>query len=406
MKVAGIIAEYNPFHNGHKYQIDTLKEMGFDYIVVVMSGNFVQRGSCAIIDKYARTQMALACGADLVLELPTQYATASAEYFARAGVSLLEKLGVVTHLCFGAECDNLSLLMDIANHINHPTPEMQNRIRQYVKEGLSFPAARSRALSEDFTDLEIDDILASPNNILAIEYLRATSLIPILIPRKGQSYHDKNLSDLASATGIRNALMQKMPLSSIEEAMPKEAYRILERYLSTTPILGNDDLSPILYYKLLSEKHAGYTQYMDCSPNISAKIQKELANYKSFDQFVSLLKSKDITEARIRRVLLHILLNFKKDTYSETPKGQLYGRILGFCKASSALLTDIKNQSKQKEAPLPLISKVADASQVLSGYEYLLFEKDLFASNLYNQLLYAKGHVQKPNDFKQSIIIL
>lgn len=225
MKIIGIIAEYNPFHNGHAYQIEEIRRRtGTDYIVAAMSGDFVQRGAPAVVDKYARARMALSCGADLVLELPVLWATASAESFAAAGVALFEKMGCVDGICFGAECDNLSLLSEIADILAEEPSAYRAALSSYIKEGLTFPQARARALtevlansgqtsqenisaSEDdltqsalLTQSELTEILGSPNNILAIEYLKAirrqhSSLTPYLIKREGAGYHDTEIHD-------------------------------------------------------------------------------------------------------------------------------------------------------------------------------------------------------------------
>lgn len=221
MKVIGIIAEYNPFHNGHAYQIAEIrKRTGADYIVVAMSGDFVQRGTPAIIDKYTRTNMALSCGADLILELPTLWATASAEDFAMAGVTLFDKMGCVDGICFGAETDNLDLLSSLADILANEPEDYRELLSSYIKEGLTFPAARAKALVNHLTassradelckaDAQISteaisSIINEPNNILAIEYLKAlkrrhSSLKPYLIKREGAGYHDATIYDNMTA---------------------------------------------------------------------------------------------------------------------------------------------------------------------------------------------------------------
>lgn len=222
MKIIGIIAEYNPFHNGHAYQITTIRERtGADFVIVAMSGDFVQRGAPAILDKYARAQMALSCGADLVLELPALWATASAEHFAMAGVTLFEKMGLVDGICFGAETDNLPLLTAIADILADEPEAYRTLLASYLKTGAAFPKARASALADfvamhemHLTD-DLHEVLSSPNNILAIEYLKAlrrrhSSMTPYLIRREGSGYHDTALAPTASATGIREALLAGM----------------------------------------------------------------------------------------------------------------------------------------------------------------------------------------------------
>lgn len=242
MKVTGIIAEYNPFHNGHKYHIEKAKELtGADYVIVVMSGNFTQRGIPAFTDKYTRTRMALSCGADLVLELPLYYAAGSAEYFATGAVSLLDRLGVVDSLCFGSECGNIDALMHVASVLYNEPDSYKKLLQDALKSGQNYPAARHNALLQylsmqpserdavngnaidcdtvacaaitDVTDYE--QILSSPNNILGIEYCKAllklnSSITPYTIRREGGGYNDDTLSAVnSSALAIRTALSSK-----------------------------------------------------------------------------------------------------------------------------------------------------------------------------------------------------
>lgn len=217
MKVAGVITEYNPFHNGHKYQLEQIKrQTSADYIVVVMSGDFVQRGEPAIIDKYERTRMALLSGADLVLELPSVFATASAEFFAGGGVSVLKNTGVVDMLCYGVESVDHELTKLVAGVLKNPPSEYSTSLARLIQGGMSFPAARSRALCEYFRDTydsaseKIDAFIASPNNILAIEYEKALMDCDITgfpIQRVGEGYHSTDsTSEFSSATAVRGVI--------------------------------------------------------------------------------------------------------------------------------------------------------------------------------------------------------
>lgn len=400
MKVAGIITEYNPFHNGHKYQLSEVRRItSADYIVIAMSGNFVQRGTPAIMDKYARTQMALNQGADLVLELPSMWATASAEYFAKGGVSLLNSTGVVNKLCFGAECTELSVLQEYCRLIIKEDDPFKEKLNLFLKKGLSYPMARMKAhgisISHDFS---------SPNNILAIEYLKALQgldIEPVLIPRLGDGYNDSSVNSiLASATAIRN-LLHNNDADQVQELTP--CYDAIKDYYDSHGFVCENYVSEMLYYKLLSEKEKGYTQYADCNASLSAKIVNMLPKYCSFEQFCNLLKSKDITHSRIRRVLCHILLGItSKDMTSSSADNKIpYIRILGFRKEASSLLNSIK-----KEAAAPIITKVADASSHLDSKSQLILDKDIFASNLYNALINRNNKNPVKNDFCHEIIIL
>lgn len=421
MKIAGIIAEYNPFHNGHQFQIDQLrKETGADYVIIAMSGNFLQRGVPAIIDKYSRTEMALSAGADLVIELPALWATSSAEYFAMAGVTLFRKMGNVTHLCFGAESENLEALTTIAGVLSNESDEYQKLLALELKKGLSFPLARENALSQlllkdsKFTipSDELKGILSSPNNILAIEYLKALALTqtgsseitPVLIQRQGDGYHDTDLvSPLASATAVRKELFASGSLINTALALPSTSQKILSAYQAKWPLIDEDAISSILGYRLRMLANDGYSAYADCNEDISNKIRKNLNSYLGFSQFCECLKSKELTYTRISRLLLHILLDIKQEDYT-TGKylGYIpYLRILGFRKDSAALLSDTK-----KKASVPLITKVADASTILSPESYAFFQKDLFASDIYRQLIADKCHKLPKNDFQHELVLL
>ena len=216
MKTAGIIAEYNPFHTGHEYQINYIKEkLRTDYVVIAMSGDFVQRGTPALFSKYVRAEMALRSGADLVLELPVSISSASAELFARGGVQLLDGLGVTDILCFGSECGDTDALMELAKILAEEPEAFQDALRRNLKDGMTFPKARSMALSAVFPESEkYQQLLSSPNNILGIEYCKAilrenSSISPVSIKREGNDYHENTLFEnhFPSASAIRNAIL-------------------------------------------------------------------------------------------------------------------------------------------------------------------------------------------------------
>ena len=413
MKVVGIIAEYNPFHSGHKYQIEQIREKtDADYVIVAMSGNFLQRGVPALCDKYTRAKMALACGADLVFELPTLWATASAEYFASGGVALLANTGVVTHLGFGAETDDLESLLEVSSILREEPDIYRAVLGNSIRSGNAFPIARKNALVTSlpfFSTEKLDALLDSPNNILALEYLKAlpNDITPVLIPRKGAGYHDTDIDEvLPSASAIRETIAlpeEERDLEKIAAAMPEEAFELLLPLIKNNAILENDDFSDMLAYSLLSLQHHGYADFADCTADFSNKILKNLKNYVTVDNFTQQLKSKDMTYTRVSRNLLHILLGIKQADYSigkaigYTP----YLRVLGFKEEAKPLLSKIK-----KKAGVPIITKVADASNKLDYGTYKLFEKDLFASNLYYQTLARKSKQAPINEFTNKLTII
>lgn len=414
MKVIGIIAEYNPFHNGHKYQIDTLKKQtGADYVIIAMSGNFLQRGVPALCDKYTRTRMALSCGADLVLELPALWATASAEYFAHGGVHVLNRTGVVTHLGFGTETDNLDALCSVSSILKEEPDSYKEALSIELKKGNPFPAARKNALLATVASLSSttsDALLDTPNNILALEYLKALpdTITPVLVQRKGGGYHDSDIhTELPSATAIRDTLYQSgntiTTSAPLTDALPAEAYKILQKCIEKNALMHSEDFSDIMGYRLLSLENEGYAKYADCNQELSNKIKNQLKNYSGWDAFCQALKSKDLTYTRISRLLLHILLDIKQNDYTLGKElGYApYLRVLGFRKNAAPLLNAIK-----KEASVPLVTKVADAASLISPEAYSLFTKDLYASSIYNQVMTVRKHQPPVNDYTSQIVIL
>lgn len=410
MKVVGIVAEYNPFHNGHMYQMNKVKkETGADYVIVAMSGNFLQRGVPAVCDKFLRTEMALKCGADLVIEIPTLWATASAEYYAHAGVSLLAATGVVTHLAFGAETDDLSALQEVTSILKEEPDVYRSVLSNSIRSGNPFPVARKNALVTSlphFTEEKLNEILDNPNNILALEYLKAmpNSIQPILIKREGAGYHDTEIdTELPSASAIREAIFGNADINSISSAMPNESFVLLNNAYKCNQLMTTNDFSESLGYCLLSQYHTGFASYADCTQDFSNKIKNAINTYVFFEDFIDTLKTKDMTYTRVNRCLLHILLNIKQTDYTI---GRAIGfapylRILGFRNASSNILSEMK-----RNATTPIISKAADASTLLDYETNKFFEKDVFASNLYYQHVARKSDTKPKNEYTSKIVII
>ena len=413
MKVVGIVAEYNPFHNGHQYQLERVKqETGADYIIIAMSGNYLQRGVPALCDKFVRTEMALRCGADLVLEIPTVWATASAEYYAQAGVALLVATGVVTHIAFGAETNDLDSLMEVSSILKHEPDVYRAVLANSIRSGNSFPVARKNALMTslpNFSTEKLDELLDTPNNILALEYLKAMpdSIQPILIKREGAGYHDTDMdTELPSASAIRKAIFNKdteINFKELENAMPKESFALLKIAYEANQLMTTNDFSDSLGYRLLSQSHTSFATYADCNQDFSNKIKNNLKDYVFFEDFVDALKTKDITYTRVTRCLLHILLDIKQSDYTigRAIGYASYLRILGFKDASSALLSEIKRSTET-----PIISKAADAEILLDYETNKFFDKDVFASNLYYQHQARKSGTKPKNEFTNQIVII
>lgn len=397
MNVVGVITEYNPFHNGHKYQLDYIRhELKADYIVIAMSGNFVQRGTPALVNKYVRANMALSCGADLVLELPTVFSTSSASYFAEGGVNLLASTNCINYLCYGAETDDTALIRSIADILTKESDDFKKALAQYLKVGDNFPVARKKALSDVVANTaNMNTVLSMPNNILAIEYEKAlakTNIKGHALKRNGEDYHSTNIdSNYSSASAIRKYL-KKNKLQSLSEdfshSMPQESLSLLSEYIIDNNFLFEDSISDLLYYKLSMQ--SDFRDYLDCTEELSAKISNNLHKFTSFSSFCELLKSKNMTHSRISRVLLHILLDIKCDDLNQPD----YLRVLGFRKRATTLLHEIK-----KNASAPLITKVADAPDNL-------LSKDIFASNLYYSLARKIPNSSIKNEFLYSPIII
>lgn len=442
MKTAAIIAEYNPFHNGHKYQIEETRRLtGADFILVLMSGDFVQRGAPAIFNKYLRTRMALLGGADVVLELPSLYALSSAEFFAGGGVSLLNALGVVDCLSFGSECGDIRLLENAAQFLLTEPESYRLLLSSFLKQGMSFPAARGKALLRSARDTFLpgenpEAFLSSPNNILALEYCKAllalhSSIRPVTVKRTGSGYHDTALSDdgslydsasairyaieHANAAQLRNASQlqdatQLRNAAQLQDALQLQGTSQLQDALQLqddVQFLSADDFSSLLHYNLLTQCQNGFAQYLDCGSELSARIIRYLPDFTDFTGFCALLKSKNLTFTRISRALIHILL------YMTTPEEYLqpvkdrklpvpYARLLGFRRESAKLLSSIK-----KHSDIPLISKPADAGNILSESGLAMLKQDMLAANIYESVFSQKYQKKLPvNEYRQSPVIL
>jgi len=331
MKILGIIAEYNPFHNGHEYQIKKAGEIsGADYIIAIMSGNYVQRGAPAIFDKSIRTKMALNSGIDAVFEIPALFSGASANDFAGFGISLLKILGV-DFISFGAENDNYKLLDTVAKVLTDKEQELA--VKKHMAEGLNYAKARHNAIIEALKDrerediTEIENILSSPNNILAIEYLKNIRLInadihPVIISRSGSGYHEKEIeeSKFSSATAIRKLVSESNSdifMESIKTAIPEIN---IDLFRKSKPVFDDDFLFTV-QRSILEKLGKGdnLSEYCDVSKELANTMEKnifELEN-KNYGDFILKLKSKNFTYTRISRAIFHLLLNHKKKLLEE-----------------------------------------------------------------------------------------
>ena len=378
MNVVGIIAEYNPFHKGHAYQIQKAKEQcGAEFAVVVMNGDFVQRGEPAIFDKYTRTKEALLGGADLIFELPVRFGLSSAGDFAMGGILALNALAFVTHLCFGTETGDLTPLLQAASFLCDEPDSYRTRVKHFVKQGILYPKARSLALAaESGLPTETWD---SPNNILGLEYCVAlqklhSKIKPFTIRREGQGYHDNDtpaLSDFPSATFLRK---------QIRKAGEKEN-------------LSLSDFSSLIGYSLLTAKDL--CRIKDITPDLSDRIRNELPKYREINEFVKTIKNPSLTTGRIKRSFFQCLFDIEK----EEPV-MPYLRVLGMKKEASSLLSQKENASCQ------ILTKLAFDVPKMDDTAKKLFAKDLLASDLYRQVFCHKYNQTLPNEYQHSPMVL
>ena len=370
--VNGIIAEFNPFHSGHKYLIEAAKNItGAKYTVIVMSGNYTQRGTPTFFDKYIRTEMALRCGADLVLELPCAFATSAAEIFARGGVSILDKLNCIDYLCFGSESGNLETLSEQAEKVFKEASGSSELVKEYLKEGKTYPQSLSLALG--------DDTPSMPNDILATEYLKAlkkceSDIIPVTFKRCDNGYSEKALSNegqFSSAASIRDAIIHDN--DSWVNFIPSE---LSNTNLFKSPFILSNDFSQALLLSLLNNINNGFEDFLDVTGDLSNRIVKNIKLFKDVESFALILKSRNYTLARIYRCLLHIMLGIHK---SDILDDITQVRVLGMKKDAHELMGILNEKSS-----INLITKPAK--------EYLnpMLTKDILCSELYMHTLYGE----------------
>ena len=413
MNVTGIIMECSPFHEGHAYILqEARRETSADYVIAVMSGDFVQRGEPAVFDKYIRARQILRGGADLVLELPLYAACGSAEYFAQGGIQLLDRLGIVTDLCFGSESGQLDHLLQVAQVLTDtdqdslPGAEFREKLQQGLRSGLSFPSAREQALAPllrihpaggaaDKTDaaalpstpsglplssgrtMQGSPVPSTPNDLLGTEYCRA-------LLRTGSPIRPHAISriDVPSATDRRREfLLQRTRFSpGLQNLLDREDS--VPEQVPGFP-LGPDDFSSQLLYALRMGE-GELDQYADVSPDLQARIRRLLPEYRSFSSFCDLVKTRNVTRTRVSRALLHILLQIKKNRLEELSSSgfALYARPLAMRRSAAPLLAAIR-----EKASIPFLSKLSAAPQILSETAVQSLQEEIRAEELYTLVL-------------------
>lgn len=387
-KVLGIIAEYNPFHNGHLYHLtESKKAVNAGYTVAIMSGNFVQRGDTSLTNKWVKTKMALQNGVDLVIELPTIYSVSSAENFASGSVKILNSLKIVDYLSFGTELCDVNLLNEFAEVLYTEPKEYVSILNHELGKGFSFPKARENALLMYLNDIRrYANILSSPNNILAIEYLKAlkqenSSIIPFSIKRNKVDYNSTEIVDgFASATAIRKIALTN-DVWSLRKAMPMPSFDLMYDQLragKTVPNLSRFEHEII--YNLRKMTLEEIADLPDVSEGLENLIKNAANSCNTIQELVSIIKSKRYTETRIRRILVYCLLNITKKDMLNSKKINPYVRVLGFNVRGKELISAIAHSNPKLDI-ITSPRRYLDESnnKVLKA----MLEKDIFATDIY-----------------------
>jgi len=377
LRVAAVICEFNPFHNGHKYLIDKIKSEYADCVIAIMSGNFVQRGDVAITDKFTRTKAALENGCDLVVELPTVFALSSAEYFAKGGVELAQALNA-DMLCFGAENDDIKTLSDIADAFCDDN--FKETFKKYMGNGSYYAKAVSESIKEVLS-YKHSEILSKPNNTLAIEYIKAlkgTSITPIAIKRNGAD-HDSDVTskNIASATHIRNLIQESKEYDSF----------------TSMDIINYSDIKKLetaILYKLRTMSKDELENLPDVNEGLHNRIFDCCRKSNSLEELFDNLKTKRYTLARLRRIVIYALLDITKYDIQEKVK---YIRVLGMNDSGAKLLSN---------ATLPLICRVANDYSTLNIDAKKMFDIDIKANDVF--FLSSTGSKKYENELASQII--
>lgn len=411
MKVVGLITEYNPFHNGHKYHLDKAKATTYStHSVAVMSGHFMQRGEPAILDKWTRAQIAINEGVDLVIELPTIYACNSAEYFAMGSIMLLDRLNIVDKICFGSEHGRINEMSMIAKLLVEEPVKFKAMLKLYLDRGLTFPAARQRAIVDYFgSNSDLIKIIDSPNNILGIEYLKAlksinSSIIPVTIKRIKADYNSKKIEgNICSATAIRSLLSQTpLDLETLSKVVPSNSLEIYKNAIADNkgPIFV-ENLENILLYKIRTMSNLDLNSIHDVKEGLENRIKIASLEARNYKELIDRIKTKRYTYTRIQRILMKILLELSEKDIVEHEKkyGPQYIRVLGFSQKGRKLLKYIKAKSK-----LPIITNLKHYTPQ-NNFAKKMIDYDIKASNIYS-LLFKENQYKKGNtDFTMSPFI-
>ena len=415
MKICAIICEYNPLHFGHWYHIQKAKEVsGCDAIMCIQAGNFTQRGEPAVTNKYVRSRMALEANADIVVQIPTAYCCSSAEIFAMAGVKTANSFENVTHLAFGCETENYELLKEIAKYFANEPKEFKEKLKKFLDAGNSLPTSRQKAIEElmkedkvVFSEItETINILSKPNNILAIEYLKAlyktkSKIEPIFTTRSNSDYNSADLNGRdSSATAIRTRLLSKKKVKSIKKLVPPFTYKLLDENIKEFGLPNQELFNQLCAYVVKTATADEIKNIYDVSEGIHNRFIENAPKFKDFNELLLNVKTKRYTYTRLKRIVLRMLLKIDKDTV-----GQIYKidklpfiKVLAFNANNKELLSNIS-------ANTDLIIRNSNIVKKQSPLYSTLAEIEDRANAVYNMLLTKSNNIPKfaPDLYTQSI---
>lgn len=385
MKVLGIIAEYNPMHTGHIYHINEAKKItNSDYVIAIMSGSFTEQGNIAMLDKFTRAKEAVNSGVDLVIELPTIYAVSDGGSFANKAIQLLNDLNIVDSICFGAETDDISKLNNIANTIVVNEEKIWDDIKENLKKGISFANARNESLKNYLKDDEIN-LVSTPNNILGIEYIKSiitlkSNITPYCIKRESNDFNDNIITqEYTSSTSIRKYLEEGKDIQNISEYISKNTLNSI----LNSKVLFNKDIFELLKYKIITMSKEKLRNIYGITEGLENKIQNEILDSYTYEDFIFKLKSKRYELSKIKRMLIHILLDTTKEDFENLKDSNSnYAHILAFNHDKKEILSYMSKNSN-----IPILTSINDNTLAkLTQNQRKLIDYDLKASNIYSFL--------------------
>lgn len=396
MKILSIVAEYNPFHNGHLYHLETSKEITkCTHTIAIMSGNFLQRGEPALMDKWTRAKTAVENGIDLVIELPVAFSCQSAEIFAYGAVKILNDLDIIDSISFGCEDNNLIKLKSVANLLVKEPQEYKNDLKFYLNQGISYPKARQLAVKK-FDDVD-GEILSTSNNILAVEYLKwliklDSNIEPIPIKRANTSYHsDKVINNFAGATYIRNQIRENNNIECIKNVIPKKTLNNMKKYMQVNEFNKMENYFEIIISQLLKLSPEKLIEYFDVKEGLENRIINSIYTSNNTEELIDNIITKRYTSTRIKRILLNCLLEHKELNMrkvfntSFTP----YVRILAFNDKGKEIIKKIKDKEKST-----IITNVSKKYNELNNLQRYCIEKDILSTKYF----FLKSNIKKMNN--------